>query len=206
MRNFAIVAGGILASALGAAAVANVLPVDDFHDALVGKHMRALHEQPLQNAARDPTAEIYRMITLPSFNHPVSVRVTVPTTGAAAATVRLTTGKGGYGAGKLAAEHAVSVAPEDVATLRATLDAAFDRLPTDEIEAQKAVSDQEPVICTDGTLLVIERVRAGRYHAVLRHCFIEGALGPAIKIFNRIAHPYLPPGADDEEYGPPPAG
>ena len=178
------------------------LPIDPFHQEWIGKHLRAMHEPMLQDIDASGSVEIYRYLALPSFTHPISIRVVIGPSGEAMATVRTSTGLGGYGAGTLSGDHAVRVSPEDVAALRSDLGENFRALSADE-QSDELDDEGKPivhVICSDGTASAFEAVRAGTYHLVFRGCSMEKQLFRAAETFKHIARPYLP--ANVDEYVP----
>jgi len=198
--DFGLLLVALLAPTVGARA--SDLPIDPFHQEWIGKHLRAMHEPMLQDMDAGGPVEIYRYLALPSFTHPISIRVVVGPSGEASATVRTSTGLGGYGAGTLTGDHAVRVSPEDLAVLRAELGESFRALHTDEQsnELDDEGKPVEHVTCSDGTASAFEVVRAGTYHLVFRGCSMEGQLGRAVETFKHIARPYLP--ANVDEYVP----
>ncbi len=172
----------------------------DYNAELVARHIRALEEPVLKAATRDASAEIYRLIALPAFAYPISVRINIRPSGAAAATVRSSTYLGtGSPQGKLAIDRAMAVSPNDVVTLKTALfDNEFWALPNDEVVASTNGIAAVPV-CADGTLLLIEAVSRGEYYSVERLCRGDD-VRPIVEVFKRIARPYLP--KDVDEYVP----
>jgi hypothetical protein len=124
------------------------------------QHLIAMGEDPLGPVAlRDRDATIYRLLWLPSFHHPVCVRVERK---GEEARLRATVldGKGGYDPGQIAIERRFRVDAETWHQLERLLDEAkYWTLPT------RLASDD---VGCDGDQLVLEGVRRGNYHVVDR--------------------------------------
>lgn len=131
--------------------------MDAFVAGWYAQHLRALKE-PSISSLSDPAAEVYRFTLLPTFHHPLCVRITVAADGSATATAKRLTGKGGYEPGDLDFERTHSVNKRQVDTLRTIVAARkFWELPT-----------ELPRTGNDGTEWIFEARRGGRYHVVTR--------------------------------------
>lgn len=174
---------------------------DTFHAEWIGAQLRALREPLLQDAKPDSGEEIYRMTALPSFEHPISIRVMIGVS--ARAVVRMTDGWGGYGPGRLAFGRMIPVSNADIAGLRSAIDEVrFWQMPTD-VPLREVIGEDGTVkvtVCADGTLVVIEALAGGRYHIVHRSCSSSDELRPVVDVFKHIARRHLP--ADVDEYVP----
>jgi hypothetical protein len=176
--------------------------LDSFHAKWVGNVLNALQEPRLHAKAWDEKTEVYRLIAMPTFSHPISVRVTSWPTGGAGATTRMSSGWGGYDPGKLNFERATLVSSENLEALRnAFVEIDFWSLPTKTPPTRIEHPDGmvEMIICTDGTTIVIEAIAGGRYHIIHRHCDQREQLRPVVEVFERIAGRELMPLPPDED-------
>ncbi len=108
---------------------------------------------------RDQSATVYRFIWLPTFHHPVSVRIHRMGEGAELIAVVLD-GKAGYDPGQVAIEKSIRLGAEQVKELDRLLEqAAFWTLATDE---------KLDGLVEDGDVLIVEGVKGGKYHMVRR--------------------------------------
>src|SRR5215471_9852970 len=83
------------------------------------KHLAAMGEASLlELSRRDPTAEVYRLLWLRSFHHPISVRLVVRNDGTATLTSKETGGKGGYEPGKLTRNTTATLSKEQTEFFR----------------------------------------------------------------------------------------
>lgn len=120
------------------------------------RHLVAMQEQPLYPPS-DGSLCCYRLLYLPTFRHPVVVRL-APTETAWRATCKRTNGFGGYDAGQLAIESEHSLTKAETQRFSRLLDdSGFWVLPTAEVSAG-----------LDGTQVILEGVRNGKYHVVDR--------------------------------------
>jgi hypothetical protein len=107
---------------------------------------------------RDREATIYRLLWVPSFHHPVCVRIERAGEGARLH-AKVLDGKGGYDPGQLAIDRKLTLGVEQWNQLQRLLDkATYWGLPT-------RLADDEGC---DGDQLIVEGVRAGKYHVVDR--------------------------------------
>jgi hypothetical protein len=117
----------------------------------------------------DPEAEIYRITFIPTFYHPIKIRVEKHRDTYLLIAKRLS-GQGGFDAGRLKTENKRRLRPREWHRLLELLgEANFWKLPYLEKEAGPNEKGEE-TICLDGSEWVIEGVRNGQYHAVNRYC------------------------------------
>jgi hypothetical protein len=103
--------------------------------------------------------EVYRFTMLPSFYHPLAVRLIVAPDGSGIVISKRLTGKGGYDPGYLDFERSHPVTREQVKKVRRAVDALkFWSLPT-----------EVPSTCLDGANWIFEIHREGRFHSVIRN-------------------------------------
>jgi hypothetical protein len=132
------------------------------------KVSRLFREAPVLQTD-DPEAEIYRITFIPTFHHPIKIRVEKQKDTYVLIAKRLS-GQGGYDAGILRTERRRRLRPREWNRLLELLEEAnFWKLPYLEKEAGPNEKGEE-TICLDGSEWVIEGVRNGQYHAVNRYC------------------------------------
>jgi hypothetical protein len=169
VKSLTVVAALAVATAV-AASVAFARPTQYFPDSLFGardfgvawytSHLAAMGERSLWVlASRDRDATAYRLLWLPSFHHPICVRVDRTGVGARLR-VKVLDGKGGYDPGHLAIDKSIALSAGQVRELDRHLElAAFWKMPTNII-LDRGVDD--------GDHLIIEGVKEGIYHVVAR--------------------------------------
>jgi hypothetical protein len=119
------------------------------------KHLAAMGEAALW---RDRDATAYRLLWLPSFDHPVCVRIDWTGDGARLH-ARVLDGKGGYEPGQVAIDKWLALNGTQWSNLVRHLEAAsFWEIPT------KLKDDGG----SDGDQLIIEGIKGGKYHVVDR--------------------------------------
>ncbi len=118
------------------------------------KHLAAMGEMPLPPlAAANPKADVYRFLWLPTFTHPIGVRVDRKASGARLRVVVLD-GQGGFEPGGIAIEKSANWTSDQWDELDQLVDATgFWESPVSPNQAAEM----------DGTTFVIEGVKAGRY-------------------------------------------
>lgn len=136
--------------------------VSDHEQDWFGTHLRAMRE-PLLGAPR-PTQRTgvsdVRLLCLPSFGPPVAVRFTFDQDNTTRREVELD-GKGGYEPRDIAIDKTTKVTPTQASNVISSLEASgFWSMPSEE-----PISD---IIIMDGTMVVVEAVRDGKYHVVAR--------------------------------------
>lgn len=121
-------------------------------------HLLAMREQPMYPPSA-VQSESYRLLYLPTFEHPTAVRLTNSKEGWIT-TCKRSDGLGGYGAGQFAAEserHLSQVEVQQLSSLLFGFD--FWALPSSEQDSG-----------CDGTQAILEGVCGGVYHVVDRWC------------------------------------
>lgn len=167
-------------------------PGDEFYADWFGGHLRSLGEPFLHEATPGGDEEVYRMLVLPSFDHPVSIRVSGNTS---RAVVRMTDGWGGYGPGKLSFARVVAVSSADLVALRAALRVIDFWSMVRKAPLQRVIEPdgvEKVIVCADGTTIVLEAVAGGRYHMIHRGCSSTDDLSAVVDVFKRIAGRHLP--------------
>lgn len=178
------------------AAAAGQWALDSSDARWIGGVLRALQEPFLHDKVWHEEAEIYRLLVLPTFDHPILVRVTRWPGDKAAATMRSSSGSGGYDPGRLSFERAFVVSSADVHELRNAMKeidlwSMKTSIPPTTIEHPDG--GVQMIVCADGTTVVIEAVASGNYHIVRRHCDQYEQLRPVVSIFERLAQRELIP-------------
>jgi hypothetical protein len=107
---------------------------------------------------KDSSSTVYRFLWLPTFDHPVSVRIMRSGESAVLHVVQLD-GRGGYEPGKIAVNKIAKLSGKQWDEFQRRLDKAkFWSMPTEDEGTQG----------TDGDQLILEGVKAGKYHIVDR--------------------------------------
>jgi MFS family permease len=121
-------------------------------------HLAAMGEPSLwMLSRRDSHATIYRLLWLPTFDHPVLVRIERTRQGAKLRASVLN-GMGGYAPGQIAIDRTFSLGADQFRALYRNVEqAAFWDMPTELGE-----------LGLDGDQLIVEGVTAGKYHVVDR--------------------------------------
>jgi hypothetical protein len=139
----------------------------DFRVEWYTKHLRAMQEPTLWALCPiDLSTTVYRLLWLPTFGHPVCVRIVRSGAITALHATRLS-GRGGYEPGKIAVKKQLELneAQWD-GFVRKLAQANFWTLPT---RINILTFDGRPVIGLDGDRLILEGVLGGKYHIVDRH-------------------------------------
>jgi hypothetical protein len=171
VKSLAILAAGTLATAF-ASSIASAWPSAPFFPNLAfgadaafktnwySKHLAAMGEPSLSVLARrDTNAIVYRFLWLPSFHHPVCVRIE-PTSEGAKLRLKVLGGKGGYEPGDVVINKSITLRADQVGELDRHLEqAAFWKMPT-RVKLDGGVED--------GAHLILEGVERGTYHIVDR--------------------------------------
>ena len=114
---------------------------------------------------QDPTPELtewYRFLWVPTFDHPVFLRVDIASDGEGTLLTVVWSGQGGYDWGK-SAKHVRKLTHEEQLELFATLaDIGFWTLPSQ-------VDGSPNVVILDGTDWTIEGIKDGKCHVVTRY-------------------------------------
>ncbi len=133
---------------------------NDFVVEWYSKHLKAMKEPSLWKLAQnDRAAIVYRFLWLPTFDRPVSVRLSKSGDSAMLHAVELD-GRGGYEPGKIAVRRTLKLDGKQWEDFKRRVDKAhFWPSPT-----EKADDD----IILDGDQLILEGVMTGKYHIVDR--------------------------------------
>ena len=130
----------------------------DFVAKWYSEHLAAIGEPSLwMLSRRDSEATAYRLLWLPTFHHPVCVRIDRTRDGAKLR-ARVLNGMGGYAPGQIAIDRSVTLGADQFIALNRRLEqAAFWEMPTE-------LGD----LGLDGDQLIVEGVTTGKYHVVDR--------------------------------------
>jgi hypothetical protein len=120
--------------------------------------LRGLRESPLvgRRASDEP---VYRFTLLPSFSHPVSVRLTIHRDGTGTVVTSIGKGYGGYSPKGILSHHSHEVKPTQIQELTRLLQISHFWIRPTEPNQQRG---------TDGTEWLIEAAEKGRYHVIDR--------------------------------------
>jgi hypothetical protein len=129
------------------------------------KHLRAMEEPSLFEAAPQGAEETFRFVWLRTWHNPLSVRIMIRGNGRAEMLVKMSDGAGGYKPGVLAKNATVSLDAEETKTLLGLIaKAGFWELSTTE--------DRRGF---DGAEWIFEGRKADRYHVTTRWTPGKGA-------------------------------
>lgn len=142
---------------------AGTWPDDDtaWYEDWYGEHLAAMREPSLAGGAETTTI---RLLYLPSFGTPEAVRLTSLPDGSMALDYKVTTGRGGYGAGWLARSEKGTVPPDRASRLLSAVEHMgvwSGRVPLETRDPDQA--------WTDGTQVFLEFARQGTWVPVSRH-------------------------------------
>ena len=130
-----------------------------FVSAWYSKYLSAMDEPSLLKMAEARAHEVYRFTWLRTFHAPFTFRLDVRPDGSGSLLVKSTNGKGGYNAGQLVLNKAVSLDARQVQRFTTALDGLrFWNLPTTD----------PSVLGLDGAQWIFEGVKGGKYHVVDR--------------------------------------
>ena len=135
-----------------------------FDPRLYSNFLQTVKESGLCKEPIPAHAQFYRFLWLPTFDHPIFMRVDVGQDGTAVLQVKVLSGTGGYGIGHTETTSARKLSNEEEEDLFLTLaDIGFWTLPS-------TVKNLNPSrIILDGTDWAIEGVRDGNCHVVTRY-------------------------------------
>lgn len=170
MRAAAIVLALFLFSATPASSQVSYFPADAFNGyrfdnsfttELYSRNLRALEEPSLwELSQQDKQTIAYRFLWIRTFDHPVSVRVTIVPNGTATVFVKMNDGFGNAVPGRLTKDETHALPAAEIADLTARIQSAnFWNVPT--VESMKGIG-------LDGAEWVLEGVSSGNYHVVTR--------------------------------------
>ena len=136
--------------------------LSDFRSRWYAKHLRAMSEPSMLEAAKDKSVEGYRFLWLRTFRQPIAIRMTIRPDGSAQLTGIEMTGKGGYDPGIVATTQIVEISQDQIHQFRSLLDTTeYWSMPTVDVRLH-----EERI--RDGDEWILEGVRDGRYHVVAR--------------------------------------
>jgi hypothetical protein len=141
--------------------ISNIQSYDTMEPHRFEKLLAAFHEPDLCRGRIEEHAHSYRFLWIPTFDHPVFMRVDIGGDGNATLQTKALSGAGGYELGRLETAQPRRLVFEEESTLYSTLaDMGFWTLPT-------RVKNPYAIVL-DGTTWVIEGVRDGKCHVVTR--------------------------------------
>lgn len=150
------------------------------HDQFVvdwySKHLRAMNEPSLYDAARDTAVHQYRFLWLPTWGRPVAVRVEILPGGASLLNLTILSGSAGYAPGEVKSQRSIQLS---VLQTRGLLDSL------DSINYW-AMPSQDDVSVPDGERYILEAALGGRYHLVDRWS-PEGPFAEVCQAFLKLA-------------------
>jgi hypothetical protein len=123
------------------------------------KHLLALQEPSLWSLSKNQDEQTYRFLWLRTFDQPVAVRIDVNADGTSRLTIKMASGAGGYGTGKLVRSDTYTLTREKTTWFLGKIEEnKFWGLPSIDRTRMGA----------DGAAWVIEGARNGSYHVVDR--------------------------------------
>jgi hypothetical protein len=132
---------------------------DDFKAKWYSTQLAALKEPSLFALAKNREAESYRFLWLPTFHHPIVVRVGLQADGSWILVTKVASGAGGYSPGTLTTNASRQLTVEEVQRFRSKVEnGGFWNAPN-------PINDQTG---TDGSQWIVEGVKAGHYHVIDR--------------------------------------
>lgn len=144
--------------------------------------LRAFEEKPLEPRAQDRSAEVYRVIYLPSFFAQVSMRLDVLPAGGGRLVLRSIPPYCSDRAPPIE-EKTYAISETDVAQVRD----AFARANFWAVATTEDGEAGERVVCSDGAGFFFEAVRNGGYRRVSRDCVWSQSLDGILVLFHRLA-------------------
>jgi hypothetical protein len=139
---------------------------EDFTVKWYSAQLNALQEPSLWELSRASNAQVYRLLWLRTFHHPIAVRVSVESDGTGNLAVKIADGRGGYAPGKLIDNRILQLSKQHV---RWFLD-GIDALKYWELSV-----DDGPGGC-DGAEWILEGVRNHGYRVVRRWSPTQGPI------------------------------
>ena len=133
--------------------------VDEFEAQWYGTHLNAMHE-PALGAPRAQAAKgvsELRVLVLPTWGHPAAVRYTFDTSGTTRRAIKLC-GAGGYEPGRIGIDRTTQLTATETSALLASLDAS----------GYWSMPQEEDILGTDGTQVIVESVRDGNHRVRVR--------------------------------------
>jgi hypothetical protein len=144
-------------------------PAEKYRSSKGYQRTLSVFREPQIVSTPNPNAEIYRIFVVPTFYHPLSIRVEKNGNEYILVAKRLS-GRGGYGWGMLKDEKERKLSEREWRSLLNMLnETPFWSLPTGDKEFEPNEKG-EVTICLDSTSWILEGVSGGKYHVVERYC------------------------------------
>jgi hypothetical protein len=167
MKKLCLIAILILFPAVGLSQDAS--PAEKFRTNEKYRNTLSVFREPQIVSAINARAEVYRIFIIPTFYHPLSIRIEQSGKRYVLIAKRLG-GQGGYGWGTLKHERRRRLTVREWQTfLNLLRDASYWTLPTEDAEFQPNEKG-EVTLCLDSTSWILEGVSDGKYHVVDRYC------------------------------------
>jgi hypothetical protein len=144
-------------------------PAEKLRDGERYRNILSVFKEPQIFPSSNKSVEIYRVFIIPTFYHPLSIRVEREGNKYVLIAKRLS-GQGGYGWGTLKREKRHYLTKNEWQHLRSLLNqASFWTLASDDKKNEPGEKG-EATICLDGTTWLLEGVSEGKHHVVDRYC------------------------------------
>jgi hypothetical protein len=154
-----LILAGLAVSAAAASSITSGRPARPWLPRSSFRYLASLKSLAQQN----PRATAYGLAWMPTFHHPVAVRIDW-TAGGAELRAEVLDGKGGYVGGQIAIDKKITLSADQIAELSRQVEkAGFWAMPTAEDLGKDPYS-----FVTDGDRLTIHGVKQGAYHLVTR--------------------------------------
>ena len=143
-------------------------------------YLQLFQEPELLAPASKESPEVYRLLVVPTFSRPLSIRI--ERRGAEYfITSKTLSGQGGYDPGHLQDVREYVIMPREWHHFKGLLqESAFWLLPAEDKKFEPD-SEGSVEICLDGSTWLLEGLRNGEYHAVERYC-------PELPTFEACGH------------------
>ena len=126
----------------------------DFTYAWYTKHLSALGEPSIYQLSKNKDMKVFRFTLLPSFDHPIAVRIVINQDGTGILYAKMTDGKGGYDPGKISNTVEKKINKDIVKEFLNVIESEnFWQLPTNK-----------EVLGLDGEQWIVEGLSNGHYH------------------------------------------
>ena len=141
--------------------------LSEFRARWYAKHLRAMGEESLLNAATNQEFPSYRFLWLRTFHHPIAIELRIRPDGSGQISSIELDGQGGYRPGKMLANEISEISKEQLEQFEELVRASnYWELPT-EYHQPMHVND-------DGAQWILEGVKNQKYHVVDRWAPTEG--------------------------------
>jgi hypothetical protein len=135
--------------------------LDDSDGYRYAECLNAMGEPSLLQASRDPELEIYRFLWLRTFDHPMTIRVHIRPNGLNELSAVELSGQAGYDLGKISKRSSFKISETQLREFSEHLEKShFWSLPTTEEHPNQ--------VHLDGAEWILEGVKDGKYHVVVR--------------------------------------